>query len=207
MATMEIFAYLMNTQIFKFISRETREGTNTRSSSGAWGANKIRIDNIGHWDLTIQEITTASFAYLLKRQVEPKQLTNSKQYVYDERSTEARLESVFWLHVRRALNAGFSARVPRGHVRIICDVGSTARFIQGTKPDRAARVSDAVPIQDRPNRLPGDIKVSWKWYADMVKENPDEPTVRKEYFQVVSQLLYYMKRRERSRSSCRIPSR
>ncbi|KZT24965.1 hypothetical protein NEOLEDRAFT_1242065 [Neolentinus lepideus HHB14362 ss-1] len=48
-------------------------------------------------------------------------------------------------------------------------------------------------MERRLNRLPGEVKVSWKWSSDMVKRQPGLYDVDVEYNQVLSQLLFYMK--------------
>ncbi|KZT24993.1 hypothetical protein NEOLEDRAFT_1242079 [Neolentinus lepideus HHB14362 ss-1] len=189
MAPITIFDYLTKTQIPKLIENGTEGGPNARSGSFSYKD----IHQVGHWDLTFKTIMNDSFAYCLGREVEQRPTSTTKPYVNDEHTTEMRLESVFWPHVRRALDAAFRPNVPRGHVEIFCDVGSFFRSNRNIAPDRGAGVSVETPMACRPNRLPGEVKVSWKWSSDMVQRQPGNDDVNTEYKQVLSQLLFYMK--------------
>ncbi|TFK47193.1 hypothetical protein OE88DRAFT_825328 [Heliocybe sulcata] len=184
-----VFGYLIKTEVAKLTPNNWKKGLNTRSD--AFSAKDIR--HVEHWDLALKDITTAPFAHCLEREIESEHTTDSKPYVNDEATTAQRLEMVFWPHIRRTLRAGCDPEVPEGHVRIYCDIGSAAKSHPQAKPDRAARVSEDVPLPYRDNRLPGELKVSWKWSSDMVEVAPDDEGEEYEYRQVLSQLLFYMK--------------
>ncbi|KZT24942.1 hypothetical protein NEOLEDRAFT_1242047 [Neolentinus lepideus HHB14362 ss-1] len=189
MDTITIFDYVTKTKIPKLIENNTKSGPNTRSASYSYKD----IRQVGHWDLTFETIVNDSFAFCLEREVEKRPTSTTKPYINNERTTEMRLESVFWPHVRRVLDASFQPNVPRGHVKIFCDVGSSCRRDPRSEPDRAARVSAKIPMEFRLNRLPGEVKVSWKWSSDMTQTEFRNYEANMEFKQVLSQLLFYMK--------------
>ncbi|EGC44033.1 conserved hypothetical protein [Histoplasma capsulatum var. duboisii H88] len=70
------------------------------------------------------------------------------------------------------------------------DIGDAASIINNFRPDLAFFQAGSV-LHTSPNRCPGDLKVSWKW-ASGYRMAPDEGD-RKEYYQVLSQVNFYMK--------------
>jgi hypothetical protein len=72
---------------------------------------------------------------------------------------------------------------------VTIDGGGSAKIIDQYRPDVAIFVvGNSHPGT---NRVPGEMKVSWKWSSSLI----DAPRLndRKEYFQVLSQLNFYLK--------------
>ncbi|OJD21716.1 hypothetical protein ACJ73_06940, partial [Blastomyces percursus] len=94
--------------------------------------------------------------------------------------------------LRRALRAGFQHIAPQlANLRltpIIVDIGDAAQIINNFRPDIAFFRAGST-LNSSPNRCPGDLKVSWKWGSHWATANIDP----REYFQVLSQVNYYMK--------------
>ncbi|KAJ2977820.1 hypothetical protein NQ176_g4158 [Zarea fungicola] len=95
--------------------------------------------------------------------------------------------------VRRALTQTFQhlARAPgnqmRGRTPITLGSGSLAKLIDKYAPDRAFY---EVPAEESINRLPGEIKPSWKWQSAWHRDG--NPFIRARVAARLAQLSYYM---------------
>lgn len=76
-----------------------------------------------------------------------------------------------------------------GHTIVTYDTGAMARTIDGFTPD-VAYFDPNLPSSTRPNRLPADIKPSYKWSLAMA--NSPIPRDQREFKQVLSQVNFYM---------------
>ncbi|OJD21070.1 hypothetical protein ACJ73_07593 [Blastomyces percursus] len=96
--------------------------------------------------------------------------------------------------LRRALRAGFQRLAPQLanlHLTpMTVDVGDAATIVDNFRPDIAFFQAGSA-MGTSPNRCPGDLKVSWKWGSGW-KTALDELD-RREFYQVLSQVNYYMK--------------
>lgn len=69
------------------------------------------------------------------------------------------------------------------------DGGSAASHVENYAPDLAFFNLDEEPMH-RPNRLPGDIKSSFKWSSNLL--NSGDPRDHVEYRQALGQVDFYM---------------
>ncbi|OJD18346.1 hypothetical protein ACJ73_08728 [Blastomyces percursus] len=146
---------------------------NTRNDS--YGADDI--NNVGHWAefnlATIQQQYGAALAGARIAddpfQASPPRPINSETAV------------------RSRIDAYLTNRV---HTITNFDVGTMAATVDNFIPD-AAVFNPSLPTNTRPNRLPGDIKPSYKW--SMGLRNHPTPSKETEFNQVLSQVNFYMK--------------
>lgn len=79
--------------------------------------------------------------------------------------------------------------IMQGRTGLSFDVGDAARIIDLCKPDLATFDINVVPTS-APNRVPGDIKPSWKWGTEM--RDSQDIQKWKEFRQALSQVNFYM---------------
>lgn len=96
--------------------------------------------------------------------------------------------------VRRALRAGFQHLAPQlatmNLTAIGIGIGSSSQIIDQFRPDISFYDGTGV-LGTKPNRCPGDLKVSWKWGSNW--GNSALSGERTEYLQVLAQVNFYMK--------------
>ena len=116
----------------------------------------------------------------------PPQLANS------ETAIRSQVDIYLISRVRRGLRCGFAHLTQTnqlGNMSVVDYGGGTlAETIEDFTPD-TAYFDPQLPARNRPNRVPGDIKPSWKWSSSLRYQ---VNTVN-EFNQVLSQLNFYMK--------------
>ena len=97
--------------------------------------------------------------------------------------------------IRRALRTGFAwmanAGTIQGHTTLSFNTGKAAKVIQRCEPDLAF-FDITAEIGSTVNRVPGDIKPSYKWNGAM-RSTPSPSFLQREFRQVLSQVNLYMK--------------
>ncbi|RAH64708.1 uncharacterized protein BO66DRAFT_335634, partial [Aspergillus aculeatinus CBS 121060] len=165
---------------------------NTISASGRYGYRDIR--SVGIWsDFNIHEIMRRYGALLTTSGLQDNPFRNSPM---DSLTTESTLVHLIARsstdRVQEALRCGFALLNPAQHARfsvVYYGAGEAAARIERCAPDLAF-YDPHLPSHIRPNRLPGDVKPSYKWNTGLA--NSPSHTDRKEYKQVLSQVNYYM---------------
>jgi hypothetical protein len=114
--------------------------------------------------------------------------------ITSKRVVQNRIQEYLQPRVRRALRSGFDRLVLTNtlgtRTPISYDHGTIAATPASFKPDTAYFDPTIQNAGARPNRAPGDVKPSWKWYFGL-RNHPD-PTRRKEFKQALSQVNWYM---------------
>ncbi|RAH86023.1 hypothetical protein BO86DRAFT_415533 [Aspergillus japonicus CBS 114.51] len=107
--------------------------------------------------------------------------SNITEVTYFSEFTYQRVRSRFGtlLENTRILNVSFTSRPIEG---VTTETTNAARITEHFKPQHLRR---------RPNRLPGDVKPSYKWNLNMIDDRDEH--VQKEFKQILSQVNYYMK--------------
>jgi len=94
--------------------------------------------------------------------------------------------------IRRSLRAGFATLTGNNRMRnlteVSFDAGEAARLVDNFIPDLAFFVENQFGIGA--NRVPGDIKPSWKWSTAM---RTGTIAQQQEYRQVLAQVYWYMR--------------
>ncbi|KKZ60906.1 hypothetical protein EMCG_00667 [[Emmonsia] crescens] len=136
---------------------------NTRNDN--YGADDIH--NVGHW-------AEFNLATIQQRSVSDRRILNQPG-----RTSSSQWLRIYEFHpaVDRPYNSNF-------------DVGTMAETVDNFIPDVAVFDTN-LPTNTRPNRLPGDVKPSYKW--SMGLRNHPTPSKRTEFKQVLSQVNFYMK--------------
>lgn len=154
------------------------------------------INNLGHWgEFNLVAIQQQFGAALATAQIadEPVQPSPPRP-INSENAVRARIDSYLTNRVIRALRQGFthlsSTQQLAGLTILNYDVGSMASTPENYIPDLAF-FDPNLPAKTRPNRVPGDIKPSYKWSFD--QRNHPNPSIRMEFKQVLSQVNFYMK--------------
>ena len=154
------------------------------------------INNLGHWaGFNLVSIQQQFGAELAAAQIadEPVQPSPPRP-INSENAVRSRLDTYLTNRVIRALRCGFthlsSTQQLAGLTILKYDVGSLANTPENYVPDLAF-FDPNLPVRARPNRVPGDIKPSYKWSFDQ-RNNPN-PSIRMEFKQVLSQVNFYMK--------------
>ncbi|KDQ54709.1 hypothetical protein JAAARDRAFT_100279, partial [Jaapia argillacea MUCL 33604] len=184
-----VFDYLAKTQIQGLETRGGEFGPNTTSGNYSWKD----IKGLHPWaNFTFEHITRSPYAQCLTRPVVSREPPSRQMRFYDENTLYDRFGNVLFPYLRRALAASLDP-CPPGHVPLTSDVGGAARQRGKGFLDRAGRIrDDGLSPEESPNRLPGEIKVSWKWQVEWASLSVTVDRGR-EYRQVLSQQLYYMK--------------
>ncbi|KAI1955914.1 hypothetical protein LOZ58_006522 [Ophidiomyces ophidiicola] len=114
------------------------------------------------------------------------------QPINSENPLRHRISDMLTTRIRRAFRASFNrlqaTNQLNGLTPISFDVGEAALTPGGFKPDLAYFV--AASYGSGPNRVPGDVKPSWKWSTALATGTAHG---RNEYRQVLSQVNHYMK--------------
>jgi hypothetical protein len=69
-----------------------------------------------------------------------------------------------------------------------------AHLIDNYRPDYAMAIARNIPPSQKPNRCPGDAKVSWKWQYAWRFSN--HATQIREFKKVLAQVNFYMKQHQ-----------
>ncbi|KKZ68117.1 hypothetical protein EMCG_06227 [[Emmonsia] crescens] len=111
---------------------------------------------------------------LQQTQIESESMPNSPVPAIKTESMFAfRFNTYIQNRLRRALRAGFQHLAPQ-----LSNMDLTP-------------MTTGSPLGTSPNRCPGDLKVSWKWGSGW--ETALDEAMRREFYQVLSQINYYMK--------------
>ncbi|KAI9824124.1 MAG: hypothetical protein M1819_001079 [Sarea resinae] len=149
----------------------------------------------GHWDaFNLQEIVQRYGTLLHGALIEHNPMpTSPPSAVGGELALTSRIHTYFKDRIRRAIRSGIThARAVHqiaGLTVLEFDVGDMAATIENYRPD-LAYFDPTRPYNTGPNRLPGDIKPSWKWHMGL--QNSPLNTAREEFRQALSQVNYYM---------------
>ncbi|KDQ54713.1 hypothetical protein JAAARDRAFT_196595 [Jaapia argillacea MUCL 33604] len=178
----------MKTQVQR-VKSFAKPGPNTTSIHYSWKD----IKGVHSWpEFSFEHIMCSPYAQILARPVTGRALASCRKPFYDEVTLYRRFENILFCHLRCALRASLDP-CPPGHSALTSDAGGTAQQKGFGLPDQAARYENkAIHASECPNRLPKEIKVSVKWNAKWVDRPVGDPGY-KEYRQVLSQELYYMK--------------
>lgn len=113
--------------------------------------------------------------------------------VTGESVLRAQVCEILRARMRRSARVGFAFLAAnngmRGCTELCFDVGEAAQMIQTFKPDTAYFDIHAAPGSAL-NRVPGDIKPSWKWRSEM--RNDPNIGQQNEFRQALSQVNFYM---------------
>ncbi|PGH33761.1 hypothetical protein GX50_03418 [[Emmonsia] crescens] len=165
---------------------------NTRNDN--YGADDIH--NVGHWaEFNLATIQQRYGAILAGARIADDPFrTSPPRPINSETAVRSRVDAYLTNRVVRALRSGFafmsSIQQLTGHTITNFDVGTMAETVDNYIPDVAV-FNINLPTNTRPNRLPGDIKPSYKW--SMGLRNHPTPSKRTEFKQVLSQVNFYMK--------------
>jgi hypothetical protein len=165
---------------------------NTRNER--YGASDI--NNVGHWAAFNLASIQQQFGVILtaSRIADEPVNPSPPRPVNSENAVRSRIDTYLTNRVIRALRCGFnyiaSSRQSTRLTVLNYDVGTMAMTPENYIPD-VALFDPALPAKSRPNRVPGDIKPSYKWSLD--QRNSPNPSIRNEFKQVLSQVNFYMK--------------
>nr|KMM68889.1 hypothetical protein CPAG_05212 [Coccidioides posadasii RMSCC 3488] len=171
-------------------TEETNKTPNTTNEQYNWR----QINSINQWsEFTYAHIIQRYGTLLQQTQIARELMPNSPpQPINTELMFAVRFTTYVQSRLRRALRAGFQHMAPQlANLRltpITVDIGDAAQIINNFRPDIAFFRAGST-LNSSPNRCPGDLKVSWKWGSDWAAAD----IARREYFQVLSQVNYYMK--------------
>jgi hypothetical protein len=169
----------------------SQAGTNTRNRR--YGARNIR-NNFGFWaTFNLNTIQQQYGALLAAAQITDEPFpTSPPQLVNSETAVRSRVGFYLTARVRRSLRCGFAHLTQTnqlGNMSVVdYGVGTLAETIEDFIPD-TAYFDPQLPAGNCPNRVPGDIKPSWKWSSSLrFQEN-----TMNEFKQALSQVNFYMK--------------
>ncbi|KAK2747800.1 hypothetical protein FQN57_001830 [Myotisia sp. PD_48] len=114
--------------------------------------------------------------------------------IVEEDSLRAYILDVIVSRIRRALRSTWgSAEIDNlqgDFTAVSLGHGSLSVYLNKHKPDLAYFEVDA-ETKTGPNRLPGNVKPSWKWDSTMAIDPDDD--MQEEYKQAISQVYYYIR--------------
>lgn len=155
------------------------------------------ISSFDIWsDFTYARIMEEYGDTLLQAQIDidPTMSTSTPQAINSECGLTACFADRIDPRVDCALRAGFQYLAPQldtlNLTALIIDVGDSAKTVKACKPDLAF-FDPSGSLSTKPNRCPGDLKVSWKWSSRWATSTRSRQRV--EYRQVLSQVNFYMK--------------
>ncbi|KAJ5692810.1 hypothetical protein N7462_002233 [Penicillium macrosclerotiorum] len=155
-----------------------------------------QIRNLTPWNSFDPQVIFNRYGALLNTaQIAPEPATTPPRPITSEDVLRQRLAVYLNPRVYRALRSAFltltQANRLGGMTVVTFDAGDSAALIQNFRPDLAYFDETIANSQNRPNRAPGDVKVSWKWSSAM--RNSQSQREQNEFKQVLSQVYYYMK--------------
>lgn len=119
--------------------------------------------------------------------------TTPPKPINSEMILQARVHQYISSRITRALRSGFqhleAVQQMAGHTRVDFDAGTAAQTIDAFTPDLAF-FDLSLPERTRPNRLPGDIKPSFKWSTNL--QNVNSEPAQREFRQALAQVNFYM---------------
>lgn len=187
-----LMAYLQyGFQLFPVIN-QGQSPQNTRNER--YGARDINI--IGHWESFNLASVQQQFGVILNagRIADEPVNPSPPRPVNSETAVRSRIDAYMTNRIIRALRCGFthiaSSQEPTRLTTLNYDVGTMAMTVENYIPDTAF-FDPTLPAKTRPNRVPGDIKPSYKW--SLSQKNSPNPSIRTEFKQVLSQVNFYMK--------------
>ncbi|KAE8133851.1 hypothetical protein BDV38DRAFT_257236 [Aspergillus pseudotamarii] len=172
--------------------QSTDNTTNTRYSADD-------ITYVGHWaTFNLNTILHQHQAVLTNSRREDEAMPLSPpQAINSEPGLRQRFSFYMNQRVRRALRSGFDFLTTNNQLanRTVVDFGegNLAQLIEQFTPD-TAYYDPLLPAPTRPNRVPGDLKPSFKW--SLALRNSPTPYGRKQFKQALAQVNYYMKQHE-----------
>lgn len=191
MAQVSLLAYLQDALPAMPIAPPPDHST-SNTTNQAYGARNIR--GVEPWvDFSVATIMQNYSNVLNQARIAPEPIVQSPPSTATEEDIiKLNMGRHVYNRVRRALRTTFALgdNETRGLTTVSFDAGGLAAYINQYKPD-CAYFEVASPPHSRPNRVPGDIKPSWKW-ASAMRWSP-ENRVETEFRQVLSQVNFYMK--------------
>ena len=169
----------------------TQPGRNT--TNRRYNAQDI-TNNLGYWVTFNMNTVQQQYGVLLATaQITDEPFpTSPPQRVNSESTIRSQVDIYLTKRVRRGLRCGFAHLTQTnqlGNMSVVDYGGGTlAETIEDFTPD-TAYFDPQLPALNCPNRVPGDIKPSWKWSNSMRYQ----ANTFNEFKQVLSQLNYYMK--------------
>lgn len=155
----------------------------------------LNIHHIGHWtDFNLHTVLQQCNELLSNAMIQPDPFPTSPQPpIHVEGLLRDEISGLFRRRMRRALQVGFDHLIASNTLDGLSPVsfsgGEMAMTPGGFKPDIAYHIP-APSAYHRPNRAPGDIKLSCKWNTAMhMGRNIEE----REFHQVLGQLYWYMR--------------
>lgn len=153
------------------------------------------IRHVGHWaNFNLVSIQQQFGAVLTAARIPDEPLLPSPPRPINSESTvRSRIDSYLTNRVVRAFRCGFAHMISThqmdGRTVLNYDGGTMASTPENFLPDIAI-FDPNLPSNTRPNRVPGDIKPSYKWSLGM--RNDPDPRIQTEFKQVLSQINFYM---------------
>lgn len=169
-----------------------RSNRNTRNS--AYGPEDVEI--AGPWAAFNLASIQQQFGAILTaaRIADAPMAPSPSPPVNSESSLRTRIDDDVTPRMRRALRCAFahleSITELNGVTPLTFDNGTLARSVEKFVPDLCIVDPSLLPGTG-PNRVPGDVKPSYKWSLEM-SNSPDPNTVT-EFYQVLSQVNFYMR--------------
>ncbi|KAE8353788.1 hypothetical protein BDV28DRAFT_99781 [Aspergillus coremiiformis] len=159
--------------------------------------NASDISNVGHWaGFTLAAIQQRYGDLLATVQIvdEPFRLGSPSCPINSKRAVQMRINCDLINRIIRSLRSGFAHMVSTqqlaGSTVLTFDIGTLAAMIDGFTPGFAF-YDPNLDVKTRPNRIPGNVKPSYKWSLDL--RNHQNSSARMEFNQVLSQINFYMK--------------
>ncbi|KAJ9226839.1 hypothetical protein DTO027B5_2055 [Paecilomyces variotii] len=154
------------------------------------------ITNVGHWarfnltSIRQQFGTVLAQARIADEPVNP----SPPRPINSETAVRSRINAYLTNRITRAFRCGFaymnSTQQLAGRTVLNYNIGTMAATPENYIPDIAI-FDPTLPPTTRPNRVPGDIKPSYKW--SLAQRNGPRPSIQNEFKQVLSQVNFYMK--------------
>ncbi|PYH46588.1 uncharacterized protein BP01DRAFT_355583 [Aspergillus saccharolyticus JOP 1030-1] len=154
------------------------------------------INNVGHWaGFNLASIQEQFGPLLAAAQIPDEPFQDSPpRSINSEAAVRSRIDAYLSNRITRALRCGFShlqSTQQLANLTIInYDVGQMAATPGGFTPDFAF-FDPNLNSMNRPNRVPGEAKPSFKWSLGL--RNHPAPSSREEFKQALSQVNYYMR--------------
>ncbi|KAL1845564.1 hypothetical protein Plec18170_009699 [Paecilomyces lecythidis] len=187
-----LLAYLQHGFLPLPIIEQGQSPQNTRNDR--YGARDI--NHVGHWaGFNLVSIQQQFGAVLAAARIPDEPVNPSPpRPINSETAVRARIDAYLTNRIVRAFRCGFahmsSTHQMAGRTVLNYDVGTMATTPENYIPD-IALFDPNLPANTRPNRLPGDIKPSYKW--SLGQRNSPNPSVQMEFKQVLSQVNFYMR--------------
>ncbi|KAK2767610.1 hypothetical protein FQN54_003768 [Arachnomyces sp. PD_36] len=161
------------------------------------------INNVGIWtDFNLPLIQQQFSAVLAAARIpaEPSNASSPPRPINSATAVRSRVHSYLTSRITRAFRCGFAYlrssaeedMVGRGRTVLDFDVGTLAQTPTGFDfaPD-IALFDPNLPVDTRPNRVPGVVKASFKW--NLSQRDSPVPSTQDEFKRVLSQVNFYMK--------------